>query len=75
MITPQVVAKALPLGDVLSIDDRVAKEWIKDYPSEAEVRALGEALCCPKKAVWQGKKDKFQATLSCAGLKYPHKAC
>lgn len=47
---------------------------MKDYSLEADIRALGEALYMPGQANWQGKKEKFQAALSCIDLRYPYKA-
>lgn len=54
-------------------DDTLVKDWIKEYPMEDDVRAIGEALCRPGEAKWQGKEDKFQVALSCTRVKYPHK--
>lgn len=73
-ITLQVVAEALGLRPVLSSDEKTMKEWIKDYSMKVVVRAVRKALCMPDQAKWKGKKEKFQAELSCASLWYPYKA-
>lgn len=63
-ITPAVIAEALQVEDVLRTNKRTVKDWIKDYSSKAEVKALEESLCWLREAKWQGKKDRFHAALT-----------
>lgn len=37
LLTPQVVVEAMGLDDRYPNNDRTVKDWIKDYPTEAEV--------------------------------------
>lgn len=72
-ITPSFVVETLRCGYHQWEDEQICKEWIKDYDTEATVRALRESLCYDGQAKWQNKKDKLQGALTTSGLKWPHK--
>lgn len=44
-ITLAVVAETLRCGHHHQDDEQLAKEWMKDYDTEAVIRELGESLC------------------------------
>lgn len=54
--TPKVVAKTLRWAYHHHSDEKACGEWIKDYSSEANVRALGGVYVNPNQTEWLGKK-------------------
>lgn len=73
-ITQRSVAQALRCGMVLLSDGRTCKDYIKEFTIKASIWELEESLYLLSQAKWMGKKDKFQAALSCPGHKCPYKS-
>lgn len=44
---PQLEASALQCGDVIQLDERTCKDWIKECSTEASIRELNELLYYP----------------------------
>lgn len=42
------------------MDEKLCKDWIKNFNSDAPVWAFGESLYYEGQAKWQGKKENFQ---------------
>lgn len=73
-MTLKVVAEALQYGHHHHhSNEKTCGEWIKDYNSEASVRALGKSQYYQGQGNWLGKNDKFQVALSTVGQRHPFK--